>query len=656
MSIATQISRLQSAKADIKTAIENKGVTVPSGTLLDGYAELIDDITGGGTSEIVDNPTYFHAECIDTLQKINNLRNSHTFVMYFITDSHVYTSSNNMQYLDAQLASLNAIAKTIKPDLVVHGGDMTNGSEEKSITIGYTDHIVACMREIGGNNTHILIGNHDGNTVQPSSSGRSNETERITEAEMLTMYRSWNDGFTYAGSNYEGGNFYGYKDYSEIGLRVIRLHSYIEKIGVDGYYGGQGQNWGYYDDELTWFRNVALNTDNTILIICHQTLSPVLQGYAENSGIPHNGTLMQQALDNWLNANSSHRCAGLIHGHVHWDYSAKGKGTFTVIDHSTKEEMSRTGTYGEYYEHGMGYCNYLTSFPTSNAVPVSSYRDVPVDAIVYGRQANNATQGLWTAVIVDTQAETINLVRFGAGNDRAYNYGAGTYYSISNNLTAASSNNSATLIEAGNPYTATITADTGYTISSYSVTMGGTDITSTAYSNGVITIPAVTGNVVITVAATKPQVNVLPNALDTDLTSIYPTVSHPDLSTVGYAEGYRLSSSGTESASSSNQVTGFIPAVKGQTMTLENIELPATNYTGYNTCYIAVYDSTKTCIKSNYSKDWFNTSANAPVADSNNHITSITFNEGVGHQDLSEMAYVRISTLQMSESSKIYIE
>lgn len=646
MSIASQISRIQAAKADIKAAIENKGVTVPSGTLIDGYAELIEEIQGGGASEIVDNPTYFYSECVDTAKKINDLRNSHTFVMYFITDSHVYTSNNNLQYLDVQLASMNAVAKMIKPDLVVHGGDMTNGSEAKATTIAFTDHIVKCLREIGGNNTHILIGNHDGNTVQPT--GRDNETERITEAEMLTMYRSWNDGFTYAGDNYQGGNFYGYKDYTDIGLRVIRLHSYIEDIGNSDATGGKGGNWGYYADELTWFQNVALNTNDDILIICHQTLSPVLQGYPESQDIPHRGTSFQQAIDSWLNANSNHRCVGVVHGHIHWDYAAKGKGTFDVIDHSTKNTVSRIGSYGDFYEYAQCLCNYMPSFGTADSTPTSSYRDVPVGAVFRGRTAGTASQGLWTAVIVDTQAETINLVRFGAGNDRAYNYGAGTYYSISNNLTAASSNNSATLIEAGNPYTATITADTGYTISSYSVMMGGTDITSTAYSNGVITINRVTGNIVITVVASKPRVNVLPNAVDEN--------GNPYNGGQGWKSGYRLSSSGAESTSASNQVTGFIPAIKGQTMTLEDIELPATNYTGYNTCYIAVYDSSKTCIKSNYSKDWYAIGTNAGTADSNNHITSITFNEGTSHQDLSEMAYVRISTLQMSASSKIYIE
>lgn len=44
MSLSNEITRLQTAKSDLKTAIENKGVTVPSATKLDGYASLVDDI------------------------------------------------------------------------------------------------------------------------------------------------------------------------------------------------------------------------------------------------------------------------------------------------------------------------------------------------------------------------------------------------------------------------------------------------------------------------------------------------------------------------------------------------------------------------------------------------------------------------------------
>lgn len=48
MSIASEITRLQNAKAGLKTAIEGKGVTVSSSTKLDGYADLVDSIQQGG--------------------------------------------------------------------------------------------------------------------------------------------------------------------------------------------------------------------------------------------------------------------------------------------------------------------------------------------------------------------------------------------------------------------------------------------------------------------------------------------------------------------------------------------------------------------------------------------------------------------------------
>lgn len=44
MSVSSEITRLSNAKASIKSAIEGKGVTVPSATTLDGYAALIGNI------------------------------------------------------------------------------------------------------------------------------------------------------------------------------------------------------------------------------------------------------------------------------------------------------------------------------------------------------------------------------------------------------------------------------------------------------------------------------------------------------------------------------------------------------------------------------------------------------------------------------------
>lgn len=76
-----------------------------------------------------------------------------------------------------------------------------------------------------------------------------------------------------------------------------------------------------------------------------------------------------------------------------------------------------------------------------------------------------------------------------------------TNYTITKNLTHCTINNSAASIKSGQPFAALVTADSGYTLSSVTVTMGGTDISSTAVSNGAITIPSVTGAVVITATA-----------------------------------------------------------------------------------------------------------------------------------------------------------
>ena len=74
-------------------------------------------------------------------------------------------------------------------------------------------------------------------------------------------------------------------------------------------------------------------------------------------------------------------------------------------------------------------------------------------------------------------------------------------YTITNNLTNCTNSNDATDARTGTVYTATITADPTYTLTTVTVTMGGVDITVEAVSGGEISIASVSGNVVITATA-----------------------------------------------------------------------------------------------------------------------------------------------------------
>lgn len=75
-----------------------------------------------------------------------------------------------------------------------------------------------------------------------------------------------------------------------------------------------------------------------------------------------------------------------------------------------------------------------------------------------------------------------------------------------------------TSVEENASYSATVSANTGYTLNTVTVTMGGEDITSTAYSNGSISIASVTGNVVITVTTTANTYTVTKNATNCTIT------------------------------------------------------------------------------------------------------------------------------------------
>lgn len=84
-----------------------------------------------------------------------------------------------------------------------------------------------------------------------------------------------------------------------------------------------------------------------------------------------------------------------------------------------------------------------------------------------------------------------------------------TTWAITNNLTNCTTSNESVQTIKGSAYSATITASTGYVMTgaTVSITMGGTDITATAYSNGTITIAAVTGALVITISAAAKTVS-----------------------------------------------------------------------------------------------------------------------------------------------------
>lgn len=83
-----------------------------------------------------------------------------------------------------------------------------------------------------------------------------------------------------------------------------------------------------------------------------------------------------------------------------------------------------------------------------------------------------------------------------------------TTYTITNALSNVTNSNSATGANAGSVYTATLSPDQDFNISSVSITMGGVNVTATVYDSvtKVINITNVTGDIVITAIATGSSI------------------------------------------------------------------------------------------------------------------------------------------------------
>ena len=102
-----------------------------------------------------------------------------------------------------------------------------------------------------------------------------------------------------------------------------------------------------------------------------------------------------------------------------------------------------------------------------------------------------------------------------------------TTYTITNNLTNCTTSNTLNSIKANRLYVATITPNSGHTLSAIKVTMGGTDITSSVVSGDTITINKVTGNVVVTANATETStpetltISNIANITQTEKTEFY---------------------------------------------------------------------------------------------------------------------------------------
>jgi hypothetical protein len=443
-------------------------------------------------------------------------RNKSSF--FFYSDAHWDNDNTDTVRMAPKLLKYlyrkTPINKTAFGGDIVHGTGSTNTEDMK-----YLGDWREALR--GLPNHHSVIGNHDDG---------NGEMDRQLSKEYVYTYllapEESND-VVY------GGDFYYYVDDNAEKTRYLYLDIFYDWVSAE---------------QQSFVKEAIKSVENGwhIVAICHawfdvsyDTYPPVITGLASK---------LQPILDMFDNYNARvdefSTCGGKVElcigGHYHLDHSGRTDGGIPVVIVEADTFHNRSGTW-----------------PQRNTIEESSVN----------------------AVICDYNEQKVKIIRIGRGNSFTLDMSSGdatVSYSITSNLTNVTSSSAVMSIEANQPYSTTLTATVG-TITNVAVTMGGVDITASAYNadTGVITIDAVTGDVVITAVAESNE----------------PTYTNV-LDTVGYTANKRFGSDGTERDNEGTSVTGFIPCKCGDYLYLKNITMqPGSSYS-YG-CYMVFCDANK---------------------------------------------------------------
>ena len=370
------------------------------------------------------------------------------------------------------------------------------------------------------------VGNHD-----------TGEYSTLVGAEYLfSAIGKYCEGATYGSTEYG----YCYRDFADKKLRVICLNT-----GEGETTGGESASYICSPAQRLWFAQTLYDVGSksdaaswSVLVLAHYPLdyggtypmSNIVKAYVEGGSTTENGTVVN------FNGHNAAKFVANVHGHNHCFQF--GKLHSVANGQGTEFDAWRM-------------CTPNACFYRNNSGVTTIYGISFGDPAPYDKTAGTGKDTAFNINVLNPSEQAIYSFCYGAGIDRTIGYAATIYRSITNSLSHVSNSNAAVSVEDGAAYTATLTADSGYTMGNVVIKMSGTDITSTAYtaSTGAISIAKVTGDVTITAVATKivTYTNLVPTAVDSS--------GAP----APYTDGQALNSSGTTVAQNHFTTTGFIP-------------------------------------------------------------------------------------------------
>lgn len=497
-------------------------------------AAAIESISGSAISQ-ADIPAYVRTAAEDLADRVRAVQTSSTITFLAMSDAH-HLDGNANRLAAVQHAGMAAkiVGLLVPLDFAFLGGDSTDGSSSTTRAggIGEIETVNEWLSDsFAGIPNFRTAGNHD--TLRYNSG-----ITPLTDAELYQLFGSHNDdGVTVMGSTTAG---YCYRDIAAKSCRVVCLNT------------AESAKERVSDAQRLWFAQTLASTPSGygIVVLSHHPLdwgdvnqcSEVLYQHYSKGSVTISGTTVSFA-----SVNPAYVVC--FHGHTH---CYKADRMYRVQNSvGTPYDVTRIATPNACFDRNNEY-------GTNSG---SEYFGIEYgETVTYSKVAGTAEDTAFVVNVIDPTNALVHSFHYGAGRDRAIGIGATVYHAVTATLAHVTSSNADTAIEDGTAYTTTLAAESGYDMQSVTVTMGGTDVTSTAYNSGtgVVTIASVTGDLTITATATE----------HVSYTNLVPTAVTSAGVVCGYKDGYYVSGSGKVgdfSASSGFTATGAMALPAGWT-------------------------------------------------------------------------------------------
>lgn len=531
----------------------------------DGSASAAEELLKAG-----EFPEHVHSEVLELANKVNAVRRADSIVFLAMSDTHYPAdqtattayASNMKSSVQANRAA-KALAYMLDLDFFAHLGDVSCGAASTTPEMLKTqiEGFLAYFREARSDlPVFIAIGNHDAGIYYHDAAADGN----IHTMAGDYLYRhftahSASDDTIFGGEAYGG---YCYRDFADKKLRVFLLNTSEKLVGAQ-------KDQATYGAQRLWLANALLDLNSKadaaewgFILLCHypadyggnMPLSELLKAYVEGTSFTvsdpvssyYVGDGTNEAVD--FTGKNGARFIAQFHGHIHNFKTSKlySYATGSGVQYDAQRICIPNGQFDRE--------NYYST--------VGSYTDIDFsEEKSYPKTADSAEGTSFVVNVINPSEEKIYSFCFGAGYDRVIGYAATVYYSISANAQNCTVKGDLS-VEAGGSYEAVVTPYDGYKLKTVTVTMGGVDITDAAFveqedGGGIISIEAVTGNVIVSVETSKigevNYTNLIPlSTAEIGGGEIYN-------SPYGYKTGYRLNSTSTEVAADNMCCTGFIP-------------------------------------------------------------------------------------------------